>query len=280
MKNNASPKMMLAAAFLVAGTAAGSAQDKKFEGVTLQINGYGGQWDEILAEYVSKPLEEKYGLKVEFQPGGSSAAVARLIASAGNPPFDMIMVDSPSIPDLIAAGVIDEVTAEQVPNLAKVLDGKREFGGYGVPYTTSSLVVSYNKELTDVTVNSLGDLANEKLSGRVGMFNLENTGGLLYMLALAKANGGDEQNMDPAFQALQAIKPNIATVTSSTTTLNQLFDQGEIWAGTLWSGRAFAMKKADRPIETAIPAEWSAVALFLRQPGQGNEASRSGAGVP
>src|SRR4051794_2228217 len=97
------------------------AQSKRFEGVVIRTNGYGGDYDRILKEYVAKPLEESTGLKVEYQASTMAAAVAKFIASRDNPPFDMLMADSPNLPELMSAGVAEQLTVKEVPNIAKLL---------------------------------------------------------------------------------------------------------------------------------------------------------------
>ena len=49
------------------------AQSKKFAGITLRLNGWGGRWDEAIAKGVAAPLEEKYGLRVETTVGVGAA---------------------------------------------------------------------------------------------------------------------------------------------------------------------------------------------------------------
>ena len=231
------------------------AADRKFEGITLNINGFGGDFDRIMTETIAKPLEAETGLKVTYAPGGSSAAVAKVIATPDNPPFDIVLCDSPSMPELIRADAIAPVTAQEVPNASKLLPTVREFGDAGLPFIISSSVITYNTETIKTPIESYADLARGDLKDKVALFNLENTGGLLYLMALAEANGGGVDNMDPAFEALAKIRPNIVTLTSSTVALIQLFEQREAAAGALWNGRVYAMQKAGEPMAMVTPTE-------------------------
>ena len=241
----------LGTSMLVNGT---SWAQQRFEGVTLNMNGYGGAWDDVLMAHAIPQLEAD-GLEVIIQPGGSSAAVARAIASRDNPPFDVMMCDSPSMPELINAEVISEVTEAEVPNIANLIPGIREFGDYGVPIAISSVVIVYNHETVANPPQSIMDLANPEFEGRVGMFNLENTGGVLGLIALAEANGGGVDNIDPGFDALQRIKPNFANITNSTATLIQMFEQGEADVGVIWNGRVTIMQETGVPVGHVIPEE-------------------------
>ena len=246
------------AASLALGVTAPSivrASNQRFSGITLNINGFGGDFDRIMKETIAAPLEAETGLKVTYAPGGSSAAVAKVIATPNNPPFDIVMCDSPSMPELIKAKAISPVTAAEVPNAKKLLPGLREFGDNGLPFMISSSVITYHTKRISQPIASYEDLARENLRGEVALFNLENTGGILYLMAMAEANGGSVENMDPAFKLLKAIRPNIVTLTSSTVALIQLFEQEEALAGALWNGRVYSMQNAGHPMAMVTPAE-------------------------
>jgi spermidine/putrescine-binding protein len=246
-------------AALLAGTFAFAAdavaQQKKFAGVTLNINGYGGAYDDILKETIAKPLKEKYGLEVVYQPGGSTAATARLLASKEDPPFDLLMADSPAMPALIEAGVLDEVTEKDVPNVKKVIPQLREFGNYGLPFSIASVVLTANKKQLKALPASFKDLSKPEYKGRVGLITLESTGGVLTLVALAEANGGGVANIDPGFAALRAIKPNVVAGFGATVPQVQAFQQEEIWTGPFWNGRIYELQQKGVPMEMIIPSE-------------------------
>lgn len=241
------------AAALVAPNIA-RAQSKRFEGITLRCNGFGGDFDRILKEKVAHPLEEKTGLRVVYTPGMAAASVAALVASPNNPPFDMIMCDSPNMPDLIKAGVIThanleaEVTAKIIPNI-------RQFGDYGVPMCVTTFILTYSKKAVRSPMQSFADLARPDLAEHVGLITPEASGGNLFLLALAESNGGNIDNIDPAFAYLRKIKPNVTTTTAATVTMLQLLQQEEVWAAPFYDGRVFSMQKAGKPMAFVVPKE-------------------------
>lgn len=247
----------------IAGVAAGAmllaapafAQQKEFDGVTLNINGFGTAFDDVLKETIAKPLKEKYGIEVVYNPGTAAAAVAKLIASKDKPPFDLIMVDSPNMPDLMAAGVIEKITAKDVPPIADIYPQLREFNEYGIPFVIASMPLYYNKEKIKNPPASIADLARPEYKGRVVNFNLENNGGLLTLIALAESNGGSVSNIAPGFAAYEKIKPNLLSTPPSTVTIYQLIEQGEAWVGSYWNGRILLAQNKGFPIEMVIPKE-------------------------
>jgi putative spermidine/putrescine transport system substrate-binding protein len=262
-----------------AATAAGSiaapailrAQDKRFDGITLNVNSYGGDYDRIMTEAIAKPLFAKTGLKVIYTPGSSTAAVAKILAAPGAAPFDIILCDSPNMPDLIKAGAIDPITGTDLHSTSRLLPKMREFGDFGLPYSIASMVLTYNKDRVRTPISSYSDLARMDLKGRVAMFNLENTGGMLYFIALAEAGGGGVDNIEPAFIALAKMKPNLTSVVPSTVSLVQLLEQEEAWAAGLWDGRVYTMQKAGRPMVSVGPSEGTYSLLSYASPVKGTK---------
>lgn len=231
------------------------AQDKQFAGMTLSINGYGGDWDRIMQECIVAPLERKTGLQVVFTPGTSPAALAKVLAAPENPAFDILMVDSPVMPEILRTQAAAPVTSSDVKRIAKALSGTREFGDYGVPLGMPSIVLARNTKSVNTTIRSFADLARPDLKDRVGLFNIENTVGLMQLIAIAEANGGSVDNIDPGFTALAKLKPNVATITSSTVNMLQLLEQDEVWAAPFFDGRVISLQKAGKPFEMIEPAE-------------------------
>ncbi|MGY4362872.1 putative spermidine/putrescine transport system substrate-binding protein [Bradyrhizobium sp. i1.3.6] len=229
------------------------AQQRKFTGVTLRVNGYGGLYDKTLIECVAKPLEEKTGLKIEYMASTTSADVVKLIANKGNPHIDLFMGDSPLMPDVIAAGVVEPFTAAEVPNVNRILPNFREFGDYGAPFSVASIVPVYNSDTVNAPLTSYSDIARTDLKGKVAIFAANQFPAFLALLALAEENGGSLANLEPGYKVLRAAKENIVALAASTVSHVQLFRQGEAQAGLLWDGRAHELRKTGTPMQTVVP---------------------------
>jgi putative spermidine/putrescine transport system substrate-binding protein len=231
------------------------AQSKRFDGVTLNINGYGGDYDRLTMEYIAKPLEQRTGLKVNIQASESTSALAQALASRNNPPFDIILTDSPIMPQLIKADLIDPISAKDLPSLGKLLPNVREFGDYGIPFLTNAIILTYNSKLVKEPVTSYADLRRSDLKGHVGMLSPANSGGVLALIALAESNSGSLDDIGPGLQALTSMRESIATITPATTTLQQLLEQEEVWAAPFFDGRIYASRNRGKPLVSVVPKE-------------------------
>lgn len=243
---------LMAGAFALLSSTVALGQQKEFSGVTLRVNGFGGDYDKVLMEHVAKPLKEKYDLNVIFTPGSTSADAAKLISSKDDPPYDIFIADSPLMPMLIKAGVIQQVSEAEVPELKRVRPQFRQFGSFGVPFTTSAVIPLYNTAHT-APVATFSDLGRPNLKGKVAFQNPSSTAGALTLVALAEENGGSIDNMEPGFRKLEEMKANLVGTPTATVNLLQFFQNGEAWAGSFWDGRVAAMKKRGVPVEMVVP---------------------------
>ena len=238
---------------LMHGTAC--AQQKEFEGTKIVVNGFGGNLDDVLVDSVSKVLKDRYGITVEIVPGSIASAYAKLMTSRSNPAFDVLITDDITLRSATKAGLIDEVSVADVPNMTQLYPNFMPLGGYGLPFFASVTALTYNKEHVKTPPQALSDLANPELKGRVGIFNLESVGGVVSLISLAEANGGSIRNLDPGFAKLKEIAPNLATATSSPVELYNLLQRGEIWASSFWSGRVNALIDQGVPLGIVVPKE-------------------------
>ncbi|MCO6419829.1 extracellular solute-binding protein [Siccirubricoccus sp. KC 17139] len=242
----------LAAASALAAPAV-HAQQRQFAGVTLRMNGYGGTYDRTLTDHVLKPLEERTGLKVIVTASNSAADVVRLISNSGRPHLDLLMTDSPLMPDLVRANVIEAFGTAEVPNTARLLPGLREFGEHGAPFSLATIIPVFNSDTVRTPLTRYSDIARPDLRGKVVTFGTNLGPALLALLALAEENGGSVTNIAPGLRVLSAARPNIVSLASSTVQELQLLRQGEAQAGLFWDGRALELRKSGTPIQTVVP---------------------------
>ena len=231
------------------------AQQKEFEGTKLVVNGFGGNLDDVLVESVSKPLKEQYGITVEIVPGSVASAYAKAMTSRANPAFDVLVTDDITLRSAAKAGLIEEVSTADVPNMTQLYSNFMPLAGYGLPFFASVCALAYNTEHVKTPLHALSDLARPDLKGRVGIFNLESIGGVVSLISLAEANGGSIDNVEPGFAKFKEIKPNLATATSSPAEMYNLLQRGEIWASWFWSGRVNALIDQGVPVTLAVPKE-------------------------
>jgi len=191
-------------------------------------------------------------------PGSTMAALSTVLASKSSVPYDVLMTDSLSLYAALDAGLLDEVSASSIPNIAdlypQLIEGQSDGHIYAVPMLISNMILAYRRD--DIAKpNSLKELADPKYAGKVGLFSFENSGGVMTLVALANANGGSVENIGPGFTEMKKIMSNVVATTPSTVGLVQLLERGEISVAPLWNGRTMELIDRGLPIDFSVQSE-------------------------
>jgi putative spermidine/putrescine transport system substrate-binding protein len=241
-----------------AGTAEEAVPGKIGEGRTLVVGIWGGPQEELVREHVIKPFEEDTGATVELILGGSSDRFARLIAEKENPTMDVVYI---SLSQTIMAkqdGLILPPNPERVPEYNNLYDQAKEPGAYGVAFISVGLMV--NTEYVDTMPESWADIFKPEYRGKVAPFVFPGTQGEAFLIMAARANGGDESNIDPGFEALKSLKP-FPAILSGIDETNLAFAQGDVWFTPQMHGYVYEYKAAGGNVEFVIPKEGAPLAL-------------------
>ena len=83
-------------------------------GDTLTVGIWGGAQERITREHCARPLEEKYGVKINFVLGGTPDRRARAYAERGRPSFDIVYLNIFESRQAVKDGVTQAPTAGSV----------------------------------------------------------------------------------------------------------------------------------------------------------------------
>jgi putative spermidine/putrescine transport system substrate-binding protein len=75
--------------------------------------------------------------------------------------------------------------------------------------------IGYNPRKITSAPKSWFDLWNPAYKGRVGLTALNSSLGMAFMVELARLKGGSESNLEPAFQALHTLLPNVGAMSAN-----------------------------------------------------------------
>ncbi|HET8679825.1 MAG TPA: extracellular solute-binding protein [bacterium] len=228
---------------------------------------YAGPSQEPHRFYLVEPFERtRPGMKVRLVPDEAGEYVARVqaAAAAGRPsPVDLAPNGEPPHLRLIGLGLLERTNTELVPNLKHVHSAFVEKSqGYGVPATYSLIGIAYNTKKVSKAPTGWKDLWDPAYRGKVGLTSTASNLGLGFLVATAKHNGGDEGNLDPAWQAIKQLQPFV--IAPNPTALAQLFEREEIVIGPLWSTEAAVLASKGLPIKFVKPQPGAiAIVSFL-----------------
>ncbi len=226
-------------------------------GDELTIGVWGGVQERIVRQYCAAPLEQQYGVKVNYVLGGTPERRARAYAERGRPSFDIIYLNIFESRQAVKDGVTQPASAN-VPHFANLYD-MAKLGGYGVAFNPVTIV--YDRRMVSAPMTSWRDFWRDDLKGKVIWPTYPGAQGTAALLMAAKVWGGSETNIDPGFQNIARLKP-FAAIQGSQDQLYGMFDN-QVGAASVEFGsftRTYAESRNPN-IVIADPTEGQAVAM-------------------
>ncbi|MCO6414594.1 extracellular solute-binding protein [Siccirubricoccus sp. KC 17139] len=218
----------------------------------LVVGTWGGDYAALLASEIEQPLLRPRGLLPVHEVGTPAARKTRLIAerSSRRASMDVVCLGDADTHAIGQMGLLEELTPEKVPNLAKVIPALRY--PYTLPHIYSVRAILSNPARMDPAPTRYDQLFVEGLRNRIGFSDLLFTH---ITESAAIAAGGDEGNHRPGRGKLLEWKRLGARVYPSNEVLAAALKSEEVWATIIWLGRAYMWRKAGIPVVARIPEE-------------------------
>jgi putative spermidine/putrescine transport system substrate-binding protein len=215
-------------ALLAAGALGGLARPAHAAG-SIVATTYPGSFDEAFKSVVGPALAKNSGGgSVTFSPLLNVDQIGKIQASRNAPPFDVVLFDEGPLIPAIEAGILEKFPAGQAKNFADIPEAFRHPAGYAPVITVQLIGIAYNPKKITTPPTSWEDLWKPEYKGRVGITGMGSSLGTAFMVEIAKMNGGSETNIEPAFEAIKKLLPNVGAIAPSPGALAALFQQGEI----------------------------------------------------
>jgi spermidine/putrescine-binding protein len=155
------------------GNSGGSGAE--FKGRRLRVFVYSGAWERSLRESFVPLFEAKTGATVVVDPGWWDSIPKLKASPPGQPAFDLVLTDPTQGYPAIKEGLFQKIDLSRVPNAAtlspSVLDTWVYKDGYGVTFPESAMTLAYNRDLIDFEPKNWGDLLNDRVNGKLGLYN-------------------------------------------------------------------------------------------------------------
>jgi putative spermidine/putrescine transport system substrate-binding protein len=208
----------LAAATLGPGqaSASGSIAAMSFPGVT----------EEMTRKCIVPAFRAATGATVNLAPMLAVEAIAKLSASRANPPLDVITLDDPTAQIAVADGLIHPLPLDKVPHAKDIPTKLHAYGG--IAQSFQLIGIMYNPRRIPNPPKAWEDLWKPEYKGKVSVIAPDSSLGLAWLVSLAKERGGSEDNLEPAWKAIESLAPNLATVPRNPGSLSALMGQGQI----------------------------------------------------
>jgi putative spermidine/putrescine transport system substrate-binding protein len=227
---------------------------------SLAATTFPGAWEESQRKILLPAFRKAAGVSAVLTASQAVDTLTKLVAARNNPPFDVVMMDEGPYLQGIAQGVFEPIPAARVPNLANLPAHFVDPKGLGAYVSAQVYGIAYNTERVKTTPKSWNDLLKPEFKGRVGLVSLDSTLGTVWMVALAKMLGGDEDHMDPAFDYIKRLMPNVGAVAANPGALGTLFQQGQVDIACHYINNVESLKAKGVPVALARPdSNWGIV---------------------
>lgn len=219
------------------------AQPKK-----IVVTAYAGVWEEAFrANYVPVFKQKHPDIEVEVLSGDETAWIQKVKADPKNPPIHVLMAGLAYAFQIEEEGLTDKLTEDKVPNLKDITPSLREpFKDLGVATNYGLGGLMYNKNEVKEPPKSWEEFIDRTIKGdfgkRVTIPSINYSFCdlmVLYNFAYAMKVPLDEK-LQPVFEKLKAMKPNIVKFYTSPAEVLNLFTSKEAVIAIYWDGRAWA----------------------------------------
>lgn len=216
-------------------------------------------WAEDLPESIMEEFTKEYGVKVIYQSYETTEeAITKLRAGQV---YDVVVIDSPYIPELAVEGLLAEIDYRNVPNFKHISPNFRDLAydpgnRYSVTYNWGLTGLLARADLIEQPVTGWSDLWDPRYAGRMLVFDLPN-----YLLGIAlqslgfSINSEDPAELEAALERLLALKANARTSGYLPEIGEQALASGEVVLMYGWAGDVLRARGRGLDVDYVLPAE-------------------------
>lgn len=174
----------------------------------LTVQTWGGVWEKG-ARAVGDGFARKYGVEVNYeQQQNTRMGIAKIKAQASDPQIDILFSTADAMQQAADEGLLAPVNPALAPSLAGL--PKKAVHDKYVDVMNILFGFVYRKDLAPFAPAKWDDLLDPRLKGLVASPNAMFAGGRWLIMA-SLINGGNEHNINPGFDFLTRLKPNIVS---------------------------------------------------------------------
>jgi putative spermidine/putrescine transport system substrate-binding protein len=240
---------VLLAALLVAGLAPSAAAQELVVGI------FGGTFVDNAKKCHAEPFQKATGATVKYVLGSSVQTGAKLRAAGGRAEFDVTYMDSEIVKQMKAENLLQPMDPTKVAHWNDLYDVSKDKDAQWVSLMFAGTMISYNTKLVKTPPTSWSDLWKPEYKGKLAIPDISGTAGRQFLIAAARLNGGSLDNVEPGFEAIKKLKPNIQMMYTQPDQIIPLFERGDIAIAVWYTDRTGAAAMKGVPVAAAYPKE-------------------------
>jgi putative spermidine/putrescine transport system substrate-binding protein len=221
----------------------------------LVVATFGGTFVDNSKKCHAAAFEKATGATVKYVLGSSVQTAAKLRAAGARAELDVAYMDSQIVKQMKAEGLLQPLEPAKIGHWGDLYDASRDKDGYWVSMMFAGTIITYNTNLVKTPPTSWADLWKPEWKGKLAIPDISGTSGQQFLMAAARLNGGSIENIDPGFEAIKKLKPNVQMMYTQPDQLIPLFERGDIAVAVWYTDRTGAAAAKGVPVAAAYPKE-------------------------
>jgi len=190
----------------------------------LTVQTWGGVWEKG-AQAVGDAFTKKYGIDIRYEKQQATRlGIAKIKAQASDPQIDILFSTADAMQQADDDGLLTPMNAGLAPVLAEL--PKQAVHKTSVDVMNILFGFVYRTDLAPFQLTKWEDLLDPRLKGKVASPNAVFAGGR-WVIMTALLNGGSEHNIEPGFDFLAKLKPNIVSFVTTDGETVKVLQSGE-----------------------------------------------------
>ena len=242
----------LAAPFII-GRRAGAAER------SITVGTYTAQQGDYVRKEIVPPFEAEHKCRVYTTQGVTLEQIALMRSTRNNPKYSVMFIDDIGVDLAKKEGLIEQLPADAIPNMGRVLKRFIFNEGYGAAFALSSVGLVYNSE-TGKPLASYSELWEERFRKRFLMTSPKSTQSLYLLIAAVTIETGKpyaeaQYLIETAWDKMTALKPNVLSTFDNAATVMQVAQGQADIAGLSFSKSVYPYTMKGAPLDMCFPRE-------------------------
>jgi spermidine/putrescine-binding protein len=221
----------------------------------LVVGIFGGSFADNAKTCHAAPFEKATGATVKYVLGSSVQTAAKLRAAGGRAEFDVTYMDSQIVKQVKAEGLLQPMEPAKIAGWGDLYDVSRDRDSAWVSLMFAGTTIAYQTKLVKTPPTSWADLWSPEYRGKLAIPDISGTSGQQFLIAAARLHGGSLENIEPGFEAIKKLKPNVQMMYTQPDQLIPLFERGDIAVAVWYTDRTGAAASKGVPVAAAYPKE-------------------------
>jgi putative spermidine/putrescine transport system substrate-binding protein len=174
----------------------------------LVVPTYGGLWAKFWEEKLLPGLKEATDVEPQLDVGLGKDFVSKIRAGGDRSPYSIFMGNENIAAILRAEGFFEPFDVSKLPNAANVYPQFVNKDTNGIRSIISPIGLAYRTDMVKTPPTSWHDLwENPEFKGRIGLYQIGNTGAVVFLRLVGELFGSGPDDFDTAFAKIKELLP-------------------------------------------------------------------------